>query len=139
MFVMNFIHNYQNLETSCPSVGELYITKLGFPGGTNDKESVCQCRSCKRREFNLWVWKILWRRKWQPTPVFLPGESHGQRSLWVTKSQTQLSMHAIKSNIKSVTTRQWNIQTVLKQNELLSHEKTWRQLKCILPSERRSY
>ena len=30
---------------------------------------------------NPWVGKILWRRKWQPTPVFLPGESHGQRSL----------------------------------------------------------
>ena len=31
--------------------------------------------------FNLWVGKIPWRRKWQPTPVFLPGKSHGQRSL----------------------------------------------------------
>ena len=31
--------------------------------------------------FNFWVRKILWSRKWQPTPVFLPGESHGQRSL----------------------------------------------------------
>ena len=31
--------------------------------------------------FNPWVGKILWRRKWQPNPVFLPGESHGQRSL----------------------------------------------------------
>ena len=31
--------------------------------------------------FNLWVRKILWRRKWPPTPVFLPGKSHGQRSL----------------------------------------------------------
>ena len=31
--------------------------------------------------FNPWVGKILWRRKWQPTPVFLPRESHGQRSL----------------------------------------------------------
>ena len=30
---------------------------------------------------HLWVGKIPWRRKWQPTPVFLPGESHGQRSL----------------------------------------------------------
>ena len=30
---------------------------------------------------NPWVWKIPWRRKWQPTPVFLPRESHGQRSL----------------------------------------------------------
>ena len=31
--------------------------------------------------FDPWVGKIPWRRKWQPTPVFLPGESHGQRSL----------------------------------------------------------
>ena len=32
-------------------------------------------------EFNPWVRKIPWRKEWQPTPVFLPGESHGQRSL----------------------------------------------------------
>ena len=31
--------------------------------------------------FDSWLRKIPWRRKWQPTPVFLPGESHGQRSL----------------------------------------------------------
>ena len=35
----------------------------------------------KRHGFNPWVGKIPWRRAWQPTPVFLPGESHGQRSL----------------------------------------------------------
>ena len=35
----------------------------------------------ERREFDPWVGKIPWRRKWQPTPVFLPGRSHGQRSL----------------------------------------------------------
>ena len=35
----------------------------------------------KRCGFDSWVGKILWRRAWQPTPVFLPGESHGQRSL----------------------------------------------------------
>ena len=35
----------------------------------------------RRRKFNPWVGKIPWRRKWQPTPVFLPGKSHGQRSL----------------------------------------------------------
>ena len=34
-----------------------------------------------RPGFDLWVGKIPWRRTWQPTPVFLPGESHGQRSL----------------------------------------------------------
>ena len=36
---------------------------------------------CKRPSFDPWVGKIPWRRKWQPTPVFLPGKSHGQRSL----------------------------------------------------------
>ena len=34
-----------------------------------------------RHGFSQWVGKIAWRRAWQPTPVFLPGESHGQRSL----------------------------------------------------------
>ena len=38
-----------------------------------------------------WYSKILWRRKWQPTSVFLPGKSHGERSHGVTKSRTQLS------------------------------------------------
>ena len=37
-----------------------------------------QCRGCG---FDPWVRKILWRRAWQPTPVFLPGKSHEQRSL----------------------------------------------------------
>ena len=40
-----------------------------------------QCRGRKRHRFNLWVGKIPWRRAWHPTPVFLPGESHGHRSL----------------------------------------------------------
>ena len=35
----------------------------------------------KRRGFDPWVGKIPWRRAWQPAPVFLPGESHTQRSL----------------------------------------------------------
>ena len=39
------------------------------------------CLQCMRPGFYHWVGKILWRRKWQPTPVFLPGESHGRRSL----------------------------------------------------------
>ena len=38
-------------------------------------------KRCQRHEFDPWVRKIPWRRKWQPTPVFLPGESHRQRSL----------------------------------------------------------
>ena len=54
---------------------------MGFPDGASSKEPVCQCRKCKKWGFNPWVRKIPWRRSWQPTPVFLPGESHGQRSL----------------------------------------------------------
>ena len=47
---------------------------MGFPGGATGKESTCQCRRFKKC-------KIFWRRAWQPTPLFLPRESHGQRSL----------------------------------------------------------
>ena len=53
----------------------------GFPGRASGKEPVCQCRRCRRPRFNPWVRKIAWRRKWQPTSGFLPGKSHGQRSL----------------------------------------------------------
>ena len=58
-----------------------YATGKVYPGGTSGKESTCQRRKHKRGGFNPWVGKIPWRRKWQPTPVFLPEESHGQRSL----------------------------------------------------------
>ena len=51
------------------------------PGGSDGKESACQCRRHKRCGFDPWVRKIPWRRKWQPTPVSLPGKSHRQKSL----------------------------------------------------------
>ena len=57
------------------------LINLGFSGGANGKEPTCQCRRQKRHGFDPWVGKIPWRRTWQPTPVFLPRESHGQRSL----------------------------------------------------------
>ena len=75
----------------------LSTPKEGLPKWLSGKESTCQC---KRQGFHPWVRKIPWRRKWQPPPVFLPEESHGQRSLvgsWVhgvTKSGIQLSMQA---------------------------------------------
>ena len=55
----------------------------GFPGGASCKEPACQyqCRRPKRHRFSPWVRKVPRRRKWQPAPVFLPGKSHGQRSL----------------------------------------------------------
>ena len=69
---------------------------LGFPGGASGKEPTCHCRRCRRPRFDLWVGKIPCRREWQPTPVFLPGKSQGQRSLvgyspWGCKSWTGLN------------------------------------------------
>ena len=54
---------------------------LVFLGGASGKVPACQCRRCKRWGFDPWVGKSPWRRKWQPAPVFLTGEAHGQRSL----------------------------------------------------------
>ena len=50
-----------------------YLVRHGLP--------TCQCRKHKRHRFHPWMGKILYRRAWQSTPVFLPGESHEQRSL----------------------------------------------------------
>ena len=54
---------------------------MGFPGGSVVKNLLAM-QEVQRRGFHPWVRKIPWRRAWQPTPVFLPGESHGQRSLY---------------------------------------------------------
>ena len=64
----------------------------GLPPWLSAKQSACQCR---RQGVDPWDGKIPWRRAWQPTPVFLPGESHGQehdalQSMGITKSQTRL-------------------------------------------------
>ena len=60
--------------------GNPHSSKMGFSGGSG-AESACQCRSHRRCQFDPWVKKIPWWREWQPTPVFLPGETLGQRSL----------------------------------------------------------
>ena len=44
-------------------------------------EESCQCKRCRRREFNPWVRNFPWRKKWQPTPIFFLGKSHRQRKL----------------------------------------------------------
>ena len=73
----------------------MYILWIWWLSG---KESACQCRRCR---FDPWIGRIPWRKKWQPTPVFLPGKSQGQRRLagyspwglkrvrhnWATKQQ----------------------------------------------------
>ena len=50
-------------------------------GSASGKEPTCQCKRHKRHEFDPWVGTMPWRKAWQLTPIFLPGESHGQRSL----------------------------------------------------------
>ena len=69
---------------------------LDFPGGSSGKELAYQCRRPKSHRFDPWMGKIPWRRAWQPPPVFLPGESHGQRSLvgyspWGCKDTTEVT------------------------------------------------
>ena len=56
----------------------LKMLKMGLPWWLSGQESACQYR---RRGFKRWIRKIPWRRKWQPTPVFLPGKSNGQKNL----------------------------------------------------------
>ena len=76
---------------------------MGYPRWLKGKESAYQSRRCR---FNPWVRKIPWRRKWQPTPGFLPGKFHGQRSWagyspWGCKEldrAEQLSTHTYPGN-----------------------------------------
>ena len=68
------VHGVTELDTT-------QVTQSGLPGGSEVKASAYVCLQCRRPVFDSWFGKIPWRRKWQPTPVFLPGESHGQRSL----------------------------------------------------------
>ena len=76
-FISGWSQTLQSLQENCQHISRA----LGFPGGTSGKEPFCQCRRYKRLGFNPWIGKIPWKRAWQPTPVFLPGESHGQRRL----------------------------------------------------------
>ena len=76
-----------------------------LPRWRSGKESACQCR---RGRFGSWVRKIPWRRKWQPISVFLPGKSHGLRSLavltvlGVAKSKLRLSSHSTEVSVSNL-------------------------------------
>ena len=58
-----------------------YFFHWGFSGDSSGKEPAYKCRRLERHRFNPWVRKIPWGRKWQPTPVFVPGKSQGQTNL----------------------------------------------------------
>ena len=69
LFIWGYLGCFQVLAIMNKAVVN---TVCGLPWWLSGKESTCQCRRCR---FTPWVWKIPWRRKWQPTPVYLPGES----------------------------------------------------------------
>ena len=82
-----FCCRYKARVSNCPFRGKIKTKTLccpqqpkGFPGSSEVKNQPASARNSSDW-FDLWVGKIPWRRKWQPTPVFLPGESLGQRSL----------------------------------------------------------
>ena len=90
------------------------IIREAFQVALAVKKLPCQNRH-KRHRFDPWVGKIPWRRAWQPTPVFLLGESHGQRSLAAvvhraTKSWTQL---------KQLSTHPHKISLLLKEQVII--------------------
>ena len=88
-----------SISQPCDSMTDLVSDGLlhRLPKQLNGEESACQCSRCR---FDLWVRKIPCRRKWPPTPVLLPGESHGQKRWWATalgvsKSWTRLNMNGL--------------------------------------------
>ena len=89
---------------TCSVLGKIYAV-WAFPGDSDHRV----CLQCGTSGFNPWVGKIPWRRKWQPTPVFLPGKSHGWRSLagyipWGCKeldTTEQLHFHAAHETTSS--------------------------------------
>ena len=81
------------------------IMWTGFPCSSVGKESACNagiCLQCTRPGFDLWVGRIPWSRKWQPTPVFLPGKSMDRGAWWATVQEVVRVRHDLET--KSPTT-----------------------------------
>ena len=84
----NFSNSPSNEYSGLISFSIDWLDLLGVQGTLksllqhhNSKAAILWCSVVLRYQFDPWAGKIPWRRAWQPTPVFLPGESHGQRSL----------------------------------------------------------
>ena len=103
----------------------IYVKYEGFPGGSDGKASASNAGDLG----SPWVGKILWRRQWQPTPVLLPGKSHGPRSLvayspWGHKESdmterlrfTSLSKAALCLSKTSCFIQRCSVRKVLSQN-----------------------
>ena len=111
------------------------LEEIGLSSWLNGKEPTCQCR---RRGFYPWVWKIPWMSKRQPTPVFLPVKSHGQKTLagcspGVAESDTMehLSMHFQFNSVQS--SRVWLFATpwIAAHQASLSITNSWSLLKLM--------
>ena len=88
---------------------------MGFPGDSVGKESACNSGVCvqhMRYWFDPWVRKIPWRRKWLPTPVFLPGKSHGQKSMGLRRVRHDLATNTFTVFLIST----WHITMFLKSS-----------------------
>ena len=74
-------------------------------------------RRHKRHSFDIWVRKVPWRRAWQPTPVFLPGESHGLRE----SDMTEVNEHArtLEGKIDAILTTCENEKKIWVENTLV--------------------
>ena len=77
-FRTSWLYCYQNISFLCiPFIAISYVF-YGLPWGLRWERI---CLQCRRPRFDPWVGNIPWKREWLPTPVFFPGEFHGQRSL----------------------------------------------------------
>ena len=76
----------------------IFVLSLGLPGWLSGKEPTCQCKRCRRQEFDPWIGKIPWSRKWHPLQYSCLENSMGRGTWWatahgVTESRTGLSLH----------------------------------------------
>ena len=117
----------------CPEVellGHMVVLASRWLSG---KESACQCRRCKRCGFDPWFGKIPWRRKWQPIPVFLPGESHGQRRLagYSSWDHKELDTAEHKHTVVLFLVFKRNLHIVLHSGFIDLHSHSRQILKCL--------
>ena len=107
-----------------------WIQLLGFPGGTSGKESIYQCQ---RLGFHPWLRKIPWRKAWQPTPVFLPGEFPWTEEPGRLQSLGSQRVGHNWSNLANKCV--WQLVITKYKNLLKLAEERWNLLKRVNPSE----
>ena len=68
-------------NSCCDCAPSSFLIEVSFPRGSEVKNLPAVQKNCRKHNFDPWVGQIPWRRKWQPTPVFLSVKFHEQRSL----------------------------------------------------------